>query len=329
MNYTTLGKTGLKVSRLGFGCAPLGNEYGDLGTAEATRTVHAAMDAGLNFFDTSPYYGRTLSEIRLGAALKGRRDEIVLATKGGRLDSELETGFDFSYASIMRMCEQSLARLQTDYLDVYQLHDIEFGRPEVVDEGIRALHDLKQQGKVRFIGVTGFPVARLGELCASHDLDVTLSYCHGNLMNQQMDRVLVPTVKERGIGLINASITHMGILTHQGHPDWHPAPEQVKAKGHQVAQFCEARGASLPALAIQYALANPNVDVTLLGTKTVAELETSVRLLDEAPDRELLAEVQALIEPVVNLSWPSGYEAYWETLDLERRASIQPKNGLK
>ena len=141
------------------------------------------------------------------------------------------------------MCEASLQRLQTDYLDVYQLHDIEFGqRQVVVDEGIRALQDLKEQGKVRFIGVTGFPVKLLREMVENQDLDVTLSYCHGTLMNQRMDDVLVPAVQAKGIGLINASVTHMGILTHQGPQDWHPAPEQVKAKGREVARLCEGKG---------------------------------------------------------------------------------------
>ena len=115
MIYNTLGKTGLQVSQMGFGCAPLGNEYGELDHREAIRSVHAAIDGGINFFDTSPYYGRTLSETRLGRALVGKRHQVVLATKGGRFDKLLETGFDFSYQSIMRMCEESLQRHQSPY----------------------------------------------------------------------------------------------------------------------------------------------------------------------------------------------------------------------
>ncbi|MGB0388851.1 MAG: aldo/keto reductase [Ardenticatenaceae bacterium] len=313
MIYNTLGKTGLQVSKMGFGCAPLGNEYGDLDNREAVRSVHAAIDGGINFFDTSPYYGRTLSEIRLGEALKGKRDQVVLATKGGRFDAPLETGFDFSYESIMRMCEESLQRLQTDYLDVYQLHDIEFGKcEEVVNEGIRALHDLKQQGKVRFIGVTGFPVLLLCDMVETQRLDVTLSYAHANLMNQMMNQVLVPAVKAKGLGLINASITHLGILTHQGPQAWHPAPDVIKAAGRAAAKLCEERGTSLPELAIQFALANQYVDVTLLGTRTTAELHASLPLLNKPIDQELLAAVQKVIEPVKNMSWASGYQEYWE-----------------
>ena len=172
MEYRTLGKTGLRVSQMGFGCVSLGNEYGALSDDEGTRTVLAAIDHGINFFDTSPYYGRTLSESRLGTALRGRRHEVVLATKGGRFDAPLETGFDFSYNGIITMCEASLRRLQTDYFDVYQLHDIEFGdKEQVVNEGIRALHDLQQAGKVRFIGVTGYPLPLLREMLQT-DLDI-------------------------------------------------------------------------------------------------------------------------------------------------------------
>ena len=313
MKYNMLGKTGMKVSSIGFGCAPLGNEYGDLDTQEAIRAVHAAIDAGVNFFDTSPYYGRTLSEQRLGEALKGKRDQVILATKGGRFDLNLEDGFDFSYKGIMRMCEESLARLQTDYLDVYQLHDIEFGEWDVVvDEGLQALRDLKQQGKVRAIGVTGFPVQLLCDMMESQKLDLTLSYCHGNLMNETMNDNLAPAVKIRGLGLINASVTHMGILTHQGPQPWHPAPDAVKAAGAAAAELCEARGASLPELAIQYALDYGWVDVTLLGTRTTEELENSLSLLDKPIDQELLADVQKIIEPVKNMSWPSGHQMFWE-----------------
>lgn len=93
MNYRTLGKTGLEVSTLGFGCAALGNQYGDMQDDEAIRAVHAALDQGITFFDTSAYYGRTLSETRLGQALVGQRQNVVLATKGGRIDRD---EFDFS-----------------------------------------------------------------------------------------------------------------------------------------------------------------------------------------------------------------------------------------
>ena len=170
MEFGTLGNTGLRVSRIGFGCAGIGNEYGGVTDEGAIEVVHHALDRGINYFDTSTYYGRGLSEERLGKALVGHRDQVVLATKGGRFDAPLETGFDFSYDGIIEMCEASLRRLRTDFIDVYQLHDIEFGhKNQVFDEAMRALLDLKEAGKARYVGVTGYPLDLLSE--ASEALD--------------------------------------------------------------------------------------------------------------------------------------------------------------
>lgn len=307
MIYKQLGKTGLTVSALGFGCAPLGNQYGDIEDSEAIRAVHAAVDHGITLFDTSAYYGRTLSETRLGQALLGQRQNVILATKGGRIDRD---EFDFSAEGILGMCTASLRRLQTDYLDIYQLHDIEFGdRNQIINEAIPALQQLKQEGKVRFIGVTGYPLPLLRQIIETHDLDVTLSYCHYNLLNTTLNDVLVPAVKAKGMGLINGSVTHMGILTDQGPPPWHPAPARVKQIGKDVAGFCRRQGTPVAHLAIQFALQNNEVDVTLLGTRTVAELNESVKLLGQPPDPTLLASVLAMIAPVADISWPSGQ---WE-----------------
>jgi L-galactose dehydrogenase len=309
----TLGKTGLRVSRLGFGCAPLGNQYGDIDDTEGVRAVHAAMDAGINYFDTSTFYGMGLSETRLGEALKGRRDLVVLATKGGRFDRPMETGFDYSYDNIIRMCEASLKRLQTDYIDIYQLHDIEFiSKNQIVDEAIPALRKLKADGKVRFIGVTGFPLPLLREMIETQDLDVALSYSHYNLLNQTLNDELVPAIKAKGMGLINGSVTNMGLLTDQGPQAWHPAPERARLLTAQAAAYCRERGASLARLAIQFALQNPHVDVTLLGTRTEAELRDSITLLNTAPDPDLLAGVLAILEPVHNVTWPSGRPEHYE-----------------
>ncbi|MEM8861245.1 MAG: aldo/keto reductase [Chloroflexota bacterium] len=308
MKTNLLGKTNLHVSKIGFGCAPLGNEYGDLDNTEAIQSVHAAIDHGINFFDTSPYYGRTLSETRLGEALKGKRDKVILATKGGRFGASAEGGFDFSYNSVISMCEASLKRLQTDVIDVYQLHDIEFGRKEIViNEGIPALFDLKKAGKVRFIGVTGYPVDLLHEIITTHELDVTLSYCHFNLQNQSLHKQLLRAARERNMGVINASITGMGLLTPQGPQSWHPASNHIKATCQEAADYCAERGVSIAQLAIQYALQNDQTDTTLLGTRTAAELESSIDFLDRPIDKEILQAVQTILEPALDQTWPSGF----------------------
>lgn len=307
MIYKQLGKTELTVSCLGFGGAALGNQYGAIQDSEASRAVHAALDQGITFFDTSAYYGRTLAETRLGQALVGQRQQVILASKGGRIDRD---EFDFSARGIVDMCAASLRRLQTDYLDIYQLHDIEFGDPvQIINEAIPALQRLKQEGKVRFIGVTGYPLPLLRQVIETQQLDVTLSYCHYNLLNTALNDELVTAVKARQMGLINGSVTHMGILTDQGPPPWHPAPTAVKQIGQTVAAYCRRQSTPVAHLAIQFALQNTAVDVTVLGTRTAAELNESIKLLDQPPDPALLAAVLAMIEPVANISWPSGQ---WE-----------------
>ena len=124
MIYKVLGKTGLEVSVVGFGASPLGHEFGLIDPDEGKRAVHYAVENGINYFDVAPYYGRTLAETRLGEALVGYRDKVILATKVGRYDIDQ---FDFSAEGIIKSVEESLVRLKTDYIDVFQVHDIEFG----------------------------------------------------------------------------------------------------------------------------------------------------------------------------------------------------------
>jgi L-galactose dehydrogenase len=314
MCYKPLGQTGLEVSVLGFGTGPLGDEYGRLDVSEAYRAVHYAIERGINFFDSSPYYGRTLSETRLGEALAGGyREKIILATKAGRYDKPLETGFDFSYQRILASAEESLTRLQTDYLDLFQLHDIEF-RPkaQILNEAIPALHKLKQDGKVRFIGVTGYPLHLLREIIEVADLDTVLSYCHYNLLNTTLDEVLTPTALEKDIGLINASALHMGVLTEKGAPAWHPAPQRVHSVAQQAASYCRSQGIDLTTLALQFALQHAYVASTLVGISTVPEAEQNLEVVGTRPDPAVLTGVQKIMAPVFNLNWQEGLPENFE-----------------
>jgi L-galactose dehydrogenase len=222
MEYRTLGKTEISVSVIGFGASPLGNEFGSIAATEGERAVHAAIDGGINFFDVSPYYGRTLAEERLGSALDGQRRQVVLATKCGRYGTD---SFDFSAARVKSSVEESLRRLRTDYLDVLTAHDIEFGdREQIVHETIPAMRGLQKQGKVRCLGISGLPLKMLADVGQRTEIDVVLSYCHYNLLVRDLDQWLTPTAKAHQIGMINAAPLHMRILTTAGAPAWHPAP---------------------------------------------------------------------------------------------------------
>src|SRR5580704_1946610 len=260
MEYGTLGRTGLGVSKLGFGASPLGNEFGETDAAEGERAVHCAVDLGINYFDVAPYYGRTLAETRLGAALVGRRDKVVLATKCGRYDV---AKFDFSTARIRRSIDESLERLRTDYLDVFLAHDIEFvNEHQIVDEAIPAMRALQSEGKARFIGITGLQLNMLRKVAQAAPVDAILSYCRYNLLITDMDDLLTPFAEQHGIGLINASPLHMGILTPNGPPPWHPASSEVKEAGRSLAR---RYGARLSDLALQFCLAHPYIATTLAG----------------------------------------------------------------
>ena len=307
MQASQLGATSLQVSRLGFGAATLGEEYGDLDEAAGTRAVHAAIDHGINLFDVSPYYGRTLAEERLGRALRGRRDRVIVSTKVGRYSRHLPHGFDFSAARVVRSLEESLTRLQTDVIDLYLAHDIEFAsREQILGETLPAMRRLKAQGKIRYLGVTGFPPGLLREVAEEGEVDVVLSYCHYNLLNSRLDTDLAPLARERGIGLINGSPLHMGVLTPQGPPTWHPAPAAVTEAARLAAEWCARRGADIADLALRFALGNPVIASTLVGMRSEAEVHDNLRALEGEPDPELLAGVRDLLSEVQDVEWPSG-----------------------
>ncbi len=307
MIYRELGKTGLKVSIVGFGASPLGQEFGAIDPAEGTRAVHYAIERGINYFDVAPYYGRTLAETRLGEALVGRRDKVILATKVGRYDLDLETGFDYSARRVTASVDESLKRLRTDTIDVIQVHDVEFGHKEkIINETLPALLKLKESGKVRFVGITGYSLYPLRDIVQAVEISTILSYCRYNLMDTTMDRVLTPLAREKGVGLINASPLHMRVLTEKGAPDWHPAPQAVLDVGQQVALYCRSRGVDIADLAMQFVLAYEGVATTLVGMSKVRHVDANVKAVGVAPDPELLAEVRAMITPVADVIWQEG-----------------------
>lgn len=304
MRFRPLGRTGLDVSILGFGASPLGEEFGRIDPAEGERAVHAAIDAGVNFFDTSPFYGRTLSETRLGQALRGRRDKVVLATKCGRYDVE---AFDFSAARIQSSVDESLRRLQTDYLDILHLHDIEFAaRRQILEEALPAARRLQSEGKVRFIGITGLQLEVLEDVARQAEVDVILSYARYNLMIQDLERRLRPFCEERGIALINASPLLLGALTLAGPPDWHPAPQEALTACAKAVEACKAEGVDIAQLALRFCLAHPYVSTTLVGMSNRAQLESNLAAFELAAPPALLRKVRSILEPYSGGAWESG-----------------------
>jgi L-galactose dehydrogenase len=304
MQYRELPHSSLEVSILGFGASPLGNEFRPVDPAEAERAVHYAIDRGINFFDVSPYYGRTLAEERLGSALAGLRQKIVLATKCGRYDT---ASFDYSAERTMRSAEESLRRLRTDYLDILHVHDIEFGdRDQILNETIPALKQLKQQGKIRLFGITGLPLKVLADVAVRGEVDIVMSYCRYNLLIRDLDLHLTPVLKEHGIGLLNASPLHMGILTECGAPGWHPAPERVKKAGQKIVELCRSKGINAASAALRFCLDHPDVSSTFVGIAKPEHVDANLKSLELRSDPDFLAAIERLTGPDLNITWPSG-----------------------
>lgn len=305
MRHQQLGNTGIAVSALGLGGAALGNHYGDLRLADAIATVRTAFELGIDVFDTSPYYGKTLGETVLGQALRGLpRDRYVLMTKCGRYDVD---GFDFAPANLRQSLDDSLRRLQTDHVDVFQLHDVEFGDLDrILDETLPALQALKQTGKVRWVGITGLPLAIFRRALARQaPLDTVLSYCHATLFDTTL-LDLLPALASKGIGVVNASPAAMGLLANRGPQPWHPADAAIKDRCRQAAELCAGQGVELAELALQYACSLPGIATTLCGAASRAEVAASVAAVERPIDRDLLARVQQVLAPIRGRTWPQG-----------------------
>jgi L-galactose dehydrogenase len=304
MEYRQLGNTSLRVSILGYGASPLGNAFRVTDPAEGVAAVHLAVERGINYFDVSPYYGLTLAESRLGEALAGLRRQVVLATKCGRYGAD---EFDFSAARIAAGLEDSLARLRTDYVDLLQAHDVEFGDArQIVEETVPAMRKLQQQGKARFIGITGYSLKNLMAIAAQVPVDTILTYCRYNLMIDDMDSALIPFAKQQGIGIINASPLHMGIITERGAPDWHPAPQSIRDAGQRIVALCRQHGVDASQVALRFCLDHPAVASTLVGMSSCEHVERNLKSLDLHINPSLLQQIRATVAPVAHLTWPSG-----------------------
>ena len=203
MQTRRLGKTDLELPILGFGASSLGQEFRAVTLDDALESVHVALECGLNFIDTSPFYGRGMSEVLLGIALKGvPRDSYTLCTKLGRYDL---AHFDFSAKRVAESVDVSLHRLGTDHLDIMLCHDIEFvPLQQIVDETIPALRRVQQQGKVRYIGFSGYPMKIFRTICDQTDVDCVLSYNQYTLQNTRFADEVVPYLKQKGVGIMNA-----------------------------------------------------------------------------------------------------------------------------
>ena len=301
----SLGRTGLQVPILSFGASSLGQEFRSVTLDEALGSVKAALECGLNLIDTSPFYGRGMSEVLLGVALKSiPRDDYLLCTKLGRYSLE---HFDFSAKRVAESVDVSLHRLGTNHLDIILCHDIEFvPLQQLVDETLPALRKAREQGKVRFIGFSGYPQKIFRFICDQADVDCVLNYNQYTLQNTRFADETVAWLKARSIGVMNAGPFSARLLTDAPLPHWLKEPEAVKTAAREAADLCRARGSSIAKLALQFSLANPDIATTVAGSANPANVREWARWAAEPLDEELVRDVQAVFAPVKNIGHVEG-----------------------
>jgi L-galactose dehydrogenase len=305
MEYRVLGKTGLRVSALSLGASSLGGGvFRAVEEAEAIRTVETALDLGINLIDVSPFYGLTRAETVLGKALRNiQRDRYYLATKVGRYG---DREFDFSSKRVTASVDESLKRLGVDYVDIIQSHDNEYGDlDQVVNETLPALRKIQETGKVRFVGVTGYPLEIFDYILHRAEIDTILSYNHYSL-NDTTLLGLLPLLTMKSIGIVNASPLSQGLLTNRGTPEWHPAPAKVKRICAEAAAYCRGQNCDIAKLAVQFSLKNPEIATTLVGTADPANLKKNIGWLDEPIDEALLDTVVQKLNSIKDQTWVVG-----------------------
>jgi L-galactose dehydrogenase len=317
MKYRKLGNTGMEVSVISFGASSLGAVFHQVNLDDCIETVRAALDGGINFIDVSPAYGETLAETNLGKALGGiPRGRYYLATKVGAY-SEAKGDYDYSAGRTERSLHESLKRLGVDYVDLIQCHDVEFAdHDQIVNETLPELHRLKQQGLARFIGITGLPLKVFSSVLDRVDpgtVDTILSFCHYELNDDSLAD-LIPYLKEKGVGIINASPTGMGLLTPRGAPDWHPASKVIIEGCRKAIEYCKAKGVDIIKLAVQYSCSHPDIATTLVGTARPKNILDNIAYVEEPMDQQLLAEVLEVLKPIHNFNFTRGRPEHCDPL---------------
>ena len=307
MQYKELGKTGMRISQLSLGASSLGGVFHSLKEECGIEAVCTAVEKGINFIDVSPYYGHYKAETVLGKALKRiDRSKYYLSTKVGRYGKDGVNLWDYSGRRAQESVSESMERLNVDYIDLINVHDIEFADlQQVCEETLPALVELRDKGMVGHVGITNLNLRHF-KFVIDHvpagTVESVLSFCHYTLNDDSLGDYL-PYFEERGIGVINASPYSMGLLTRRGVPDWHPAPAALVRLARKATEFCNERGVSIEKLAVQYALSNPHVASTLFSTTNPDNVLKTIEYASEAPDMEMIEEVRRIFLPGYRDTW--------------------------
>jgi aryl-alcohol dehydrogenase-like predicted oxidoreductase len=303
----------MRVSNLGFGASSLGGVFHDIREAEGIEAVHTAVDNGINFIDVSPYYGHLKAEIVLGKALKEiPRDKYYLSTKVGRYGKDGKNYWDYSAERVTASVYESMERLNIDYIDLINVHDVEFqvdlpgGLQKVVDETLPALVKLREKGVVGHVGITDLQPENLKWVIEHSEpgtVESVLSFCH-YCLNDEMLLDYLDFFEQNNIGVINASPFSMGLLSQRGAPAWHPAPEPLKEACRKATEYCDQQGYPIDKLAIQYSTAlNPRIATTLFSSANPKNVLKNIGYVNEPFDAQLAQKVQEIIGDQMRVRW--------------------------
>ena len=302
----------MKISHISFGASSLGSVFHETNERDSFAAVEAAIEGGINFIDVSPYYGHYKAETVLGKALRRiPRDKYYLSTKVGRYGKDGVNTWDYSAKRVTDSVYESMERLGIDFIDLINVHDIEFqaarpgGLQLVVDETLPALFELKDKGVVGHVGITDLQLENLKWVAERVPVESILNFCHYTLNDDALTDYL-DFFEAKGIGIINASPLSMGLLSQRGVPAWHPAPKALVEACQKAAEHCNAKNYPIEKLAVQYSVSNPRIASTLFSSANPANVRRNIEWANEEPDWNLVKEVQEIIGDQQRVTWANS-----------------------
>ena len=305
----------MKISHLSFGASSLGSVFRETNEKESFEAVEVAIEGGINFIDVSPYYGHYKAETVLGKALRNiPRDKYFLSTKVGRYGKDGVNTWDYSARRVTDSVYESMERLGIDFIDLINVHDIEFqaalpgGLQLVVDETLPALVELREKGVVGHVGITDLQLNNLKwviEHCEKGTVESILNFCHYTLNDNALEDYL-DFFEQQGVGVINASPLSMGLLSQRGVPAWHPAPKPLVNACQKAAEYCSQKGYPIEKLAVQYSVSCERIASTLFSSANPANVKRNIEWANEEPDWELVREVKEIIGDQQRVTWANS-----------------------
>lgn len=301
----------MKVPVLSFGASSLGSVFHETREAESIQAVFTAVENGMNFIDVSPYYGHYKAETVLGKALKEiPRDAFMLSTKVGRYGKDGVNTWDYSGKRATESVYESMERLHLDYIDLINVHDIEFADlNQVVTKHCRHWWNYSRKRNREacrhYRPSTGKPAMGIIDRVPEGTVETILNFCHYCLNDDKLADYF-DYFESKQIGIINASPLSMGLLSQRGVPDWHPAPAALVETCQKAVQHCASKGYPIEKLAMQYSVSNPRIATTLFSSANPENVRKNIQYIEDPIDWDLVREVQEIIGDQKRVSWSNS-----------------------